>query len=506
MAEKMHKVGLYTLGCKVSLYETEAIGEAFERAGYLVAPFNEVCDVYVINTCTVTAESDAKSRKYIRRAIRKNPEAIVIVIGCYGQRAPEEVAAIEGVSAVLGTQDKMKCVEVADRLLNAECRMQNAESDSPSGRGVTAGDSEVSTAGDGEALTSDNAPVGASIARPPVSQAFPAWEGDSRRLTDEVPTAEIHVGSLDGATFEPMCVNKAPRTRAYVKIEDGCECKCSYCAISPARGPVRSKRPEEVISEVEGLYRNGTLEIVLTGIETGSYGADFDEKYDLADLICQLDRRGSCERIRLGSMAPELLSAGFIDRISDTKIMVPHIHISMQSGSDSVLRGMRRRYNRGMALKNIEHIRAKMPGVMLTADLMVGFPGESEEDFLDSMRFVSEAGLLDAHVFAYSKREGTPAAEYENQIPEQVKKDRSARLIAECARVRDEILSSVISRGEPLSCILETEQRGVYTAHSDSYIEVRVKGDKGLSGTLVSVKPISHENGIIYGEIIKNDN
>ncbi len=453
----MLKVGLYTLGCKVSLYETEAIGEAFERAGYLVAPFNEVCDVYVINTCTVTAESDAKSRKYIRRAIRKNPEAVVIVIGCYGQRAPDEAAAIEGVSAVLGTQDKMKCVEIANRLLNAKL-------------------------------------------------AFPAGEGGSRRLTDEVPPAEVYVTSLDGATFEPMCVKKAPRTRAYVKIEDGCECKCSYCAISSARGPVRSKRPEEVISEVEGLYKSGTLEIVLTGIETGSYGADFDEKYDLADLICQLDRRGSCERIRLGSMAPELLSASFIDRISDTKIMVPHIHISMQSGSDSVLRGMRRRYNRGMALKNIEHIRAKMPGVMLTADLMVGFPGESEEDFLDTMRFVSEAGLLDAHVFAYSKRQGTPAATYENQIPEQVKRVRSARLIAECARVRDEILSAVVSRGEPLSCILETEQRGVYTAHSDSYIEVRVKSDEGLSGTLVLVKPISHEKGIIYGEIIENDN
>ncbi|MBQ7326634.1 MAG: tRNA (N(6)-L-threonylcarbamoyladenosine(37)-C(2))-methylthiotransferase MtaB [Clostridia bacterium] len=459
----MRKVGLYTLGCKVSLYETEAVGEAFERAGYAVCPFEEACDVYVINTCTVTAESDAKSRKYIRRAIRKNPDAVVIVIGCYSQRAPLEVAAIDGVSAVLGTQDKMKCVEIADRLLgnrSAEFKVQSAE------------------------------------------LAFPAREGGSHRLTDEASTAEIFVDSLDGAEFEPMCVERAPRTRAYVKIEDGCECKCSYCAISGARGPVRSKKPEQVITEVEGLYKKGTLEIVLTGIETGSYGADFDEKYDLADLICELDSRHSCERIRLGSMAPELLSAAFVDRIAGTKIMVPHFHISMQSGSDNVLRGMRRRYNRAMALKNIENIRARMPRVMLTADLMVGFPGESEEDFLDTLRFVREAGLLDAHVFAYSKRDGTPAATYEGQIPEQVKRERSARLIAECARVRNEILSAVVASGEPLSCILESEQGGVYTAHSDSYIEVRVKGKSGLSGTLVSVKPLSHENGVIQGEII----
>ena len=464
----MYKVGLYTLGCKVSLYETEAIGESFEAAGFTVCTFDDVCDVYVINTCTVTAESDAKSRKYIRRAIRKNPDAVVIVIGCYSQRAPEEVASIEGVSAVLGTQDKMKCVEIA----------VSRQKQSMTVFGV--------------ANAQKQGAIGAECTEASSATMFQELEQN----------AELYVTPLDGAKFEPMCVKTAPRTRAYVKIEDGCECKCSYCAISGARGPVRSKRPEEVIAEVEGLYKSGTLEIVLTGIETGSYGADFDEKYDLADLICQLDARKSCERIRLGSMAPELLTEKFIKKIVKTEIMVPHFHISMQSGSDNVLRGMRRRYNRAMALKNIQRIRDLMPNVMLTADLMVGFPGESEEDFLDTMRFVSEAELLDAHVFAYSKREGTPAATYENQLPEQVKKERSARLIAECARVRDEILSRVVSLGDPLSCILESEKNGLYTAHSDSYIELRVKAEKGLSGTLVSVEPMSHDNGIIYGEII----
>ncbi len=435
----MAKVGLYTLGCKVSLYETEAIGEAFAEAGYEVCSFNEICDVYVINTCTVTAESDAKSRKYIRRAIRKNPNAKVIVVGCYSQRAPHEVAAIDGVSCVLGTADKMSCVKIADRLIA------------------------------GESLT-------------------------------------VAVGSLEGAEFEPMCVKNAPRTRAYVKIEDGCDCKCSYCAISAARGPVRSKNPDDVVSEIEGLYKKGTLEIVLTGIETGSYGADFAEKYDLADLMCELNSRHSCERIRLGSMAPELLSKKFIDKISDLKIMVPHIHISMQSGADNVLRAMKRRYNRQMALENIRYLREKMPDVMLTADLMVGFPGESENDFLDTVSFVREAELLDAHVFAYSKREGTPAAYYENQIDEQTKKERSAKLIRECAEVRDKILDRVTSEGKPLACILETYQNGTYTAHSDSYIEVCVSGEKGLNGSLVYVKPLTHKNGKIYGEITRNEN
>jgi len=434
----LFKVGLYTLGCKVSLYETEAVAEAFSDAGFAVGSFFEKCDVYVINTCTVTAESDAKSRKYIRRAHRQNPEAVVIVIGCYSQRSPEEVARIEGVSAVIGTQDKLSSVLVAKKLLS---------------------------------------------------------ERDGGKI--------LSVGSLEGAAFEDMTVRSSARTRGYVKIEDGCECKCTYCAISGARGPVRSKRREAVIAEVEGLYRGGTREVVLTGIETGSYGADFEEKYDLADLICELGERGSCERIRLGSMAPELLSERFVRRVAGLSIMVPHFHVSMQSGSSAVLRAMKRRYTRERAMENIRLIRSLMPRVMLTADLMVGFPGESEEDFLETLSFVSEARLLDAHVFAYSKRAGTPAAEYPLQIAEEVKRERSARLIAEVSRVRDEVLSEVVEKEDALPCILETYKDGIWSGHSDSYIAVSCRGDKTLGGALVDLKPISHGNGIVFGEIVK---
>ena len=441
--KRQYSVGIYTLGCKVSLYESEAVSEAFSEAGFTVLPFDEVCDVYVINTCTVTAESDAKSRKYIRRAVRKNPEAAVIVMGCYSQRAPEEAARIPGVSAVIGTADKLSAVRLAREILDRR--------------------------GAGE--------------------------------RDILPI--VSAGSLEGAEFEEMSIKRAPRTRAYVKIEDGCDCRCTYCAISAARGPVRSRRPEQVIDEVKTLYGGGTREIVLTGIETGSYGADFDEKYSLSDLVSAIDGLGLDLRIRLGSMAPELMGEKFAMGISGLSVMVPHFHISMQSGSDAVLRGMKRRYNRAQALANIQRIRGLMPGVMFTADLMVGFPGESEEDFLDTVNFVREAGLLDAHVFAYSKREGTPAAEYADQVDECVKRQRSARLSAAVREVQSEILSEVVRRGEALSCIFESRSGGVYTAHSDSYIEVRAHSDRDIRGEKLLVIPERHEDGIIYGKVLE---
>lgn len=433
----MRSIGLYTLGCKVSQYETEAIGEAFEREGFEIRPFDTPCDAYVINTCTVTAESDRKSRQIVRRAIAKNPSAVVAVVGCYSQRAPEEILRIDGVSVVIGTDKKLDVVpRVIELLGRAERR--------------------------------------------PYCQ----------------------VGSLDEVGFEPMTVTRAPRTRAYVKIEDGCESKCTYCAISPARGRVRSKLPKDVIAEVEALYRNGTEEIVLTGIETGSYGKDFDFDYDLGDLIVELDRRGSCGRIRLGSLAPELIGKAFVDKVKDAKILAPHFHLSIQSGSDNVLRGMKRRYSRAMALNNVRYIKENIPAATFTTDLMVGFPGESEEDFLETVSFTREVGFIDAHVFAYSKRAGTPAATYDGQIPESVKKERSARLIAIKNEVRDSVLDGIVTLGNAISVILETYDGGYYMAHSDTFAEVKVAGPEGLCGEMVSVIPLSHQDGIILGKLV----
>ncbi len=438
-SNRTYTVGLYTLGCKVSQYETEAIREGFIDRGFTALPFEERCDVYVINTCTVTRESDRKSRQMIRRAIKKNPDAVVAVVGCYTQRTPDEVAKIDGVDIVLGTDKKMSVIGLAIDML----------------------------------------------------------EGRGERT--------VSVTDVNCADFEPMTIRTAERTRAYLKIEDGCESRCTYCAISDARGRVRSKPKGDVIAEVESLAASGIREIVLTGIETGSYGRDFDYEYDLGDLIAELDARGSCERIRLGSLAPELVGDKFVQKIRDASILAPHFHISMQSGSDRVLRAMKRRYTAERAIENIERLRAAFPGAMFTTDLMVGFPGETEEDFLMTVDFVRRVRLLDAHVFAYSRRAGTPAATYPDQIPEDVKHERSERLIRIKNEVRDAVLDDVVSLGKPLDVIVETQNAdGTYTAHSDSYVEVNLSAPdcKNLQGERVKVTPVSHKCGIVHGKII----
>lgn len=438
MSDTPLSVGILPLGCKVSQYECEAIGESFEREGFVLRPFSEVCDVYIINTCTVTAESDHKSRKAIRRAIKKNPEALVMVSGCYSQTSPSEVAKIEGVGAVIGNHDKMSLSRIARDIL---CGKQT---------------------------------------KPYISTT-----------------------NIDEAPFEPMCITRAPRTRAYVKIEDGCECRCSYCAIPGARGRVRSKAPEDVIREVEALAARGTAEVVLTGIETASYGADFDNGYRLIDLLEALDRRRSCRRIRLGSLSPEGMREDFVKRLSALSIVVPHFHLSMQSGSDGVLRGMRRRYSRDMALAALSRLRESIPDVQFTTDMMVGFPGEGEREFLETLDFVKQARFLDMHVFAYSQRKNTPAATYPDQVSEEEKHRRSAILIAQKNRIRDEILDGLVAKGAPLSAVVETVRGGIATAHADNFAELRFAAGGCLHGEVRLVRPLSHADGVIYGEIIK---
>ena len=490
------KFATYTLGCKVSQYESTALAEELERLGLTEVDFSQLADAYIINTCTVTAESDAKSRKYIRRALRLNPNAVVAVMGCYSQRSPEQVAAIEGVSIVAGTADKMKLAPMIVELLSK--KTFHIDSD------FTKDDGENPLTPGSEAARGYKKTTGCcfsqSVTEP---QRDGGTGGDGERNHSVVNTQPIiTTKSLDNEKFEPMSITRPERTRAYVKIEDGCECRCTYCAIADARGPVRSKPAEDVIAEVEGLYKSGTREIVLTGIETGSYGADFEEKYDLGDLIAELDRRGSCERIRLGSLAPELIGEKFITKVGKTKILAPHFHLSMQSGSDSVLRGMKRRYSTEMALRNMEIIRTAFPSATFTTDLMVGFPGESDADFVETVEFVKKARFLDCHVFAYSRREGTPAATYKDQVPEEVKRKRSEILIAEKNKVRDSVLLEICKRGEPLSCIFETVKKNVWTSHSDTFVPVRAESECDLAGRLVMVKPTGVVDGVIYGEII----
>ena len=431
----MKKVGLYTLGCKVSQYETEAVAEAFEAAGYTVCDFSEANDVYVINTCTVTAEADKKSRQIIRRAKRKNPNAKILVCGCYSQRTPEELEKMPEVDAVIGSGGKLGLIGIAEKLLAEDTRIS--------------------------------------------------------AVTD-----------IYGEPFESMSITRGPRTRVYVKIEDGCESKCSYCAIPSARGNVRSKPKDDVIKEVEALAKSGVCEIVLTGIETGSYGRDFDFNYGLGDLLAELDARKSAERIRLGSLAPELIGKDFAEKIKDLKILAPHFHVSIQSGSDRILAAMRRRYTRAGALENIRRLKEYIPNATFTTDLMVGFPGESEEDFLETVRFAEEVEFLSAHVFCYSKRKNTPAASMKNQVPEDVKHSRSQRLIERVGTIGHSVLDSIIESKKPLDCIFEERREGGWYGHSEQFAEVTTESKNNLHGKRMSVMPIRREDNIIIGKII----
>ena len=438
MTQTNKTVGIYTLGCKVNQYESEAIAERFTERGFTVQSPSLVCDIYVINTCTVTAESDRKARQFIRRAIHKNPEALILVTGCFSQVAPERVAAIEGVDYVCGNATKLSVVDAAQRFL------QSGKPDAP----------------------------------------------------------EIAMLPPDALGFEHMEISRFDRTRAYVKIEDGCESRCTYCIIPAARGAIRSKPTQSVLCEVKRLCDCGCREIVLTGIETASWGKDLGNE-TLADLLCRVDQIPGICRIRLGSLDPSLMKEDFVSRIACLPSLAPHFHISMQSGSDKILALMKRKYNTRMALEGIARLRRAIPNVQLTTDMIVGFPGETEEDFLETVELAKKARFLMIHVFPYSKREGTPAATMRAQVPEEVKHDRVKRLMEVAEQIREEILSSMIGQCEDV--LFETYADGMMHGHSKGFIEVRVPAE-GLQGQIRTVKITSQDKNGCIGELLNPQN
>ena len=419
-------VGILTLGCKVNQYESEAIGEALEELGFTVCSPSEVCDAYVINTCTVTAESDRKARQFIRRALTKNPDAFVAVTGCLSQTNAPDVCAIPGVDYVCGNRNKMSVVSALLALY---------------------------------------------------------------RQGHKNETTTVDVPALEDAGFEDMSINRFGRTRAYIKIEDGCESHCTYCIIPKARGSIRSKPLAAVLDEVRCLTQNGCREVVLTGIETASWGRDLGEA-TLADLLEAVDQIPDIGRVRLGSLDPTLMRPAFVERIAKLPSLAPHFHLSMQSGSDSVLARMKRKYNSTQALAAIERLRAAMPGVQLTTDIIVGFPGETEEDFAATMDFARRARFLMIHVFPYSKRAGTPATSMPDQIPNAVKKQRVAALSALATDIRGELLDELIGKKQPVSVLFETFEDGMAIGHTPDFIEMRVPSDRPLHAQTRLVLPI----------------
>lgn len=426
-----------TLGCKVNQYESTAIAEEFQKHGFTIGKFSEKCGIYIINTCTVTAESDRKARQMIRRAARHNPKAYILVTGCYSQLNPGKTAGIDGVDFICGNSNKLRLVDAALGLIASG---------------------------------------------------------------EKNGAADIKVEDIQTADLEPMTIHSSERTRAYVKIEDGCDSHCTYCIVPEARGGVRSKPAADVIKEVKGLVEAGYREVVLTGIETGSYGKDFEENYRLADLLEEVDAVEGIERIRLGSLDPSIMRPEFVERIAKLKHLAPNFHLSMQAGCDRVLAAMKRKYNVGMAEAYIADLRAKIPGVTFNADIIVGFPTETEEEFAETMEFVRRAKFTHLHIFTYSRRPGTVAAEMDGQIAEEVKIDRSARLEASQREVAYSLAEGYI--GQQREVLFELCEDGIASGHTPEFLEVTVITPDNLHNQVKTVKLNGFDGKVFTGFII----
>ncbi|MBQ9782984.1 MAG: tRNA (N(6)-L-threonylcarbamoyladenosine(37)-C(2))-methylthiotransferase MtaB [Clostridia bacterium] len=438
MAKTSKSAGIYTLGCKVNQYESEAIAEELQRQGVEVLPPTEVCDAYIINTCTVTAESDRKARQFIRRAVSRNPQAVIVVTGCLAQTAPESLLRIAGVDAVVGNTEKLAAAKETVRLLDTDCKS-----------------------------------------------------------SEQV----CRVSDIDACGFESMAITTFERTRAYVKIEDGCESRCTYCIIPAARGKIRSKPPDDVVAEVTALTENGCREVVLTGIETASYGKDLGH-CDLAELLARIDRIPGIGRVRLGSLDPSLIRPAFVERIAGLGSLSPHFHLSLQSGSSRILALMKRKYNAEQAMNAIRLLRERMPGVQFTTDVIVGFPGETEEDFRETVNFVERAEFLMVHIFPYSKRQGTPAAQMSGQIPEEVKRRRLHELEEVVRAGHRRILENALRIRPRREVLFESYENGYAYGHTDDFLEVAVPVSKPLHGRLETVLLKKTDGVVCFGELI----
>ena len=432
----MKKAALHNLGCKVNAYETEAMQEMLEQAGYEIVPFREGADIYIINTCTVTNIADRKSRQMLHRARKMNPDAIVVAAGCYVQAQAEKQEVDPCIDIVLGNNRKKDLIAVLE-----EYQQKKAE---------------------GECLEEVE---------------------DISRTKD----------------YEPLSLTKpGDHTRAYIKVQDGCNQFCTYCIIPYARGRVRSREVEDVIREVRALAENGYREVVLTGIHLSSYGIDFDGERHLLELIRAVHEVEGIRRIRLGSLVPGIITEEFAEALAALPKMCPHFHLSLQSGCDATLKRMNRRYTSGEYYEKCRILRKYFDRPALTTDVIVGFPGETEEEFRQSMEFVDKVDFYETHIFKYSRREGTKAAVMENQVSEQVKAQRSALMISLGEKKRRAYEESFV--GSEVEVLVEEpdviDGRKVQTGHTKEYIKVALESGEDLRNQIVKVR-IDNDSQII---------
>lgn len=427
------RAAFHTLGCKVNAYETEAMEELLQTAGYDIVPFTEQADVYVVNTCSVTNMAERKSRQMLHRAKKLNPEAVVVATGCYVQVSEEEARADAAVDLVLGNNQKRQIVTALDAY----------------------------------------------------------FEG---RTFDDV------LADVEKEQYEELEVSTVlEHTRAFVKVQDGCNQFCTYCIIPYARGRVRSRSMEDVLDEVRTLADNGYKEVVLTGIHLSSYGIDFDKEYHLLELIQAVHEIDGIERIRLGSLEPGIITEEFTEGIAKLPKMCPHFHLSLQSGCDATLKRMNRRYTSGEYAEKCELLRKYFPNPALTTDVIVGFPGETEEEFKESYDFVDSIDFYETHIFKYSRREGTKAAVMPDQVDEQIKAKRSAQLIELGEKKRAAYEQSF--QGKEVEVLVEEDQelngKEVQTGHTKEYMKIALEINENLKNSIIKVQ-IGKDSQIIH--------
>ncbi len=426
----MKRVALHNLGCKVNAYEMEAMQQRLSENGYEIVPFSEYADIYIVNTCTVTNMADRKSRQMLHRAKKNNPDAVIVAAGCYAQ---EKGGQADGcIDIIVGNNRKKDIVEILAR-----------------------------------------------------------YEEESRGKMLDV---RLDIGQV--RDYEELSLSKtAEHTRAYIKIQDGCNQFCSYCIIPYSRGRVRSRSTESVLKEVRALSENGYKEVVLTGIHLSSYGADFaGAKEDLLALILRVHEVPGIERIRLGSLEPRIITEDFAGKLSALPKICPHFHLSLQSGCDATLTRMNRRYTTGEYEEKCRLLRRYFQDPALTTDIIVGFPGETEEEFLQSEAFVDEMDFYETHIFKYSRREGTKAADMPGQVPEKVKNERSAKMLALNKRKQEAYERAMVGtvREVLIEEVMEDEG-GLYgIGHTKEYIKIRHKLDKNRINEIVNVEIESH--------------
>ncbi len=426
----MKSVAFHNLGCKVNSYETDVMQQKLLEKGFRIVPFDEKADVYVINTCSVTNIADRKSRQMLHRAKKQNPDAVVVAVGCYVETDPERIQLDPAIDLAIGNNRKNEIAETILRFLE---------------------------------------------------------EKESEKEHEKEAERRLLANLTDHPVYEEMQLTAPGHTRAYIKIQDGCNQFCSYCIIPYARGRIRSRLQEDILQEVRGLAKDGVKEIVLTGIHISSYGLD-REGSELLELLQKLQEVEGIERIRLGSLEPRIITEEFAREAGKLTKLCPHFHLSLQSGSDTVLKRMNRHYTTQEYARSVERLRGVFDRPAICTDIIVGFPGETEEEFAQTMDFVRQIDFYEIHVFKYSMRHGTVAAQRKDQIPEQIKAERSDRLLEITGQQARAYRDSFLQQQEEI--LLEEEMtaegKRYLCGHTMRYVKGAVPAEPGLkSGMMV---------------------